>query len=1056
MVVRSVIDTETQTRYSTGETVLGEGATARVWLGVDTSDPQRTIAVKIAHRGTVDNRLADFWAEITILNRLSATPAHDQVPWAHKGQSPDDPDAAIILMENIGNQFRLSGFVRASDRKLPERIFLITALQYATLLVALHELRYTTRGDRKTTDLRLINSESVSRLVVLDWNRARAIPNDASPQMSDELMRQDLRGFGQLWAELTLGRRVTTLHGIDETDDTDWAAVPRGLRIILARAVGARVGWGYQSATELLGDLKRYVGLIKSGQTGGSPALLNQARDLKRQAESSRGSVDHVALVDLVLTVSDLALRLAEGADVEAAAELSLWAGQQASALLKEATEATRQIQQRLTVLDHEGALQVAQAALKRCSGKGLEPQRAYLRVARWGLIAEAGVRGDELRQHMRTPLRSLSDSLARLEQNLSMASSQPPTEIINSILGIASEMQAASASLPSPAQAIIAPLIYEVDTRLFLAQSRQAEASPEEARQRAGQAINRWRTIEGVNPIYATCMRTDSPDLDLAIARESSHDELRRAGQGDADYLDAAVTALHVALGEEGLWRDLDDELRQAREHLRRMQEIGELDKPTLAAAAMITLLGVINDLFIAGQSAAAVTRAATGVPEMSLDLREILTGRAVRAARADLDNMVHRALWPDEVDAARTLVRTLRSLPGSAGLDTYQLDDLEQHFDMIVQFREKIREKLSAYLDLTDNPEAILRNLDEPHIDTTLEEIRSNYVVELYDRPRISGDDASYRVETLLAARRSKRLLLDLERLAGNLETLATHLRGEAGMLQGSLSASDEALRHFQTVEIAMRRPEITEQIAQAEAYVGKLRALGERVRTANDSAAKISTLVQSTAQQEQDVSAIMQRQEDVKRRIKQADVMETEIANALSFIERAQSFPMTQSQAVLATLINTQVLAGFQAVRALQLEGEGGAAEWLNHAKIWAERSGFKESSETKIILGYLEQAVRWLSALSRDPQIYDALSRYSDAIYARDLGGADQAWSDFLRTTAYLPKLRNSWLIAELRAEHTLLRSDSGGGSSIPPAPESDRGGQRGGLLGSWRK
>jgi serine/threonine protein kinase len=117
---------------STSDRLLGQGATAKVWLGADADG--RQVAIKIANRGSTTEELALFEHELEIVNLLQKTEAVNCVPRMSKGTNQDDPQENILVMELIPDEWILSRQFDGYDQQNQEQLALEAGLQYVRLL----------------------------------------------------------------------------------------------------------------------------------------------------------------------------------------------------------------------------------------------------------------------------------------------------------------------------------------------------------------------------------------------------------------------------------------------------------------------------------------------------------------------------------------------------------------------------------------------------------------------------------------------------------------------------------------------------------------------------------------------------------------------------------------------------------------------------------------------------------------------------------------------------------------------------------------------------------
>src|SRR5690349_21328872 len=125
MLVQQVIDEDTpgNPSYAIQPQPLGEGGTATILRGIDqTRLGQNQVAVKIANPSSTAAELEDFWAELNIIRELANTPAQRNVPWAHRGSSPDAAQLAMIVMELVPDEWQLARLGSENGGRVPEAL----------------------------------------------------------------------------------------------------------------------------------------------------------------------------------------------------------------------------------------------------------------------------------------------------------------------------------------------------------------------------------------------------------------------------------------------------------------------------------------------------------------------------------------------------------------------------------------------------------------------------------------------------------------------------------------------------------------------------------------------------------------------------------------------------------------------------------------------------------------------------------------------------------------------------------------------------------------------
>lgn len=273
--------------------VLGGGATALVFLGVEPNDPENKadhVAVKVA-RPELQWReaLEKEWRNLTVLaakEKDTATHYFPRVRW------PDSPAKlqvelylrhpergwsffpwVIMVQELVHGQGVHDLLLHYPELRLPEPLALAIAEQYVEMLTILHRADLTC-ADRKLADLRWQEAFSLrpgdatalarwqqgktpGHLMVLDWN--------VTERADQAYIGLDLFRFGILWHRLLLGSepRFGREWRLEEPlyHHPAWRSLSTGTQQILSRLFHPRPENRYQTATILLADLRKQIGL---------------------------------------------------------------------------------------------------------------------------------------------------------------------------------------------------------------------------------------------------------------------------------------------------------------------------------------------------------------------------------------------------------------------------------------------------------------------------------------------------------------------------------------------------------------------------------------------------------------------------------------------------------------------------------------------------------------------------------------------------------------------------------------------------------------------------
>jgi hypothetical protein len=1064
------IDEKTKTSYALMPDVLGQGGTATVRLGRDMTQADRPpVAVKIAHAGMPPTAMESFWAELSLIKELHKAQTDVQsfsnLPWAHKGSAPDTPDAAIIILEWIPDGWQLTRLAQQHVGRLPEDVALAAGIQYAAILKMMHERRITMWGDRKATDLRW--DADNKRLIVLDWNRAGPIPNDFGPPASQELIRQDLRVFGQLWSNLVLGQTLSVLPGIDDVTLPAWAELSRGLRIILARASGARPSWGYPDAIKLHKDLAQLEAHKKLSPT----ELLAQAQKRRVEGQAQADPGEQAQAADDVLTLLDLARRGATdqaitGDTAEKFAALQTWADQTASKESARVSEAVSRICRELKLQNYDGALQAARDALGQSKGQ------PALRLLRWQLAAEAGVRGNQLKCNMNTTVTALTESISLLEQATHLSRVDPPDLESNRPLEtVSTALAQAATSIPTTASGqdgipgVLRPLDLEVIIRRALAAPAQRELPPlVQVPGLPEDALTAWRKLEQIARIYAGSLRAEVRRLDEELGRLQLGDELSRLRGEARSGLEEGVTELRKRLDEShaARWPGLDDVLAQARRAISRLNHLDpDGISETQPAIAFVQCVSEVNDRAAHDDIAGALDFLCLPSQQINQSDWHLVAGCCQGEALVQVRGCIKEGgdHWPGDLARGQAIIRALKAMPPIASLRQDDLSDLERSLaewsDELREHRVNLGLRTPENWPQTPHPDdyaSLLQDPDDKHIDAQL--LKAHDIMEVLDRRGLEGQIEPIRVRSLLSMRRLARLKASAAKLLEQLSDLKHAITEIAASLppqnfNEQLDQLDHAISDAANLQLALdsRRPvqvrervrrmiqefdTLTKDIDGVEQRWPELAAKLDRAEEERGKLANRLPPIQETIFSSRSAFSSIDFLTKRARRMRNAEKLLAPIRSKATISE--QSIKRIESSIAL-----TWVAAGLRAARELRLDGDDGAQACLEQARrLGQDRSQPGRANHPGVEL--LTRAVDWLHQLAQDGQASQALQSWREALEQGDLEKAETQRRNF---EAAPHPVRHSWVVAELAEEHrTLCQQARATPSTLSPSePES---------------
>ena len=263
--------------------------------------------------------------------------------WAEEAVPERERRIPVLLMRRIGeaaspgvNDWSLGWAIRrARDRGKwlqAEAIATRSGVQYAQMLVLLHQKLKLTCTDRKTGDLFL--DPTLEALYVLDWNVVSELPgieqavdeegNTDYAKLKqiegqrDAMIQSDIRLMATLWMGMLVGEQadgISTLAHGDAESGTHWENVSLGMRRLLLRTRGSGKKGGIADTLELVGAWEEYAAWLEENEY----FHYEQARNL-------RGKADLVGWEQREQSIADhLDLMRRKGAAPDRIAEVEGW-----------------------------------------------------------------------------------------------------------------------------------------------------------------------------------------------------------------------------------------------------------------------------------------------------------------------------------------------------------------------------------------------------------------------------------------------------------------------------------------------------------------------------------------------------------------------------------------------------------------------------------------------------------------------------------------------------------------------------------------------------------
>ncbi len=700
---------------------LGRGATSRVYLGE--CDGQR-VAVKIGLSNLRGDELVRFWSELELIKALSHT---GNVPTAERGTVRRVPNAPVLLLEYVPNEWRLTE--QLHDASAAEQLALAAAGQYASLLVEMHNVGISSRGDRKLTDFRWHDG----RLIVIDWNRAIREEGSASWPY----VRQDVRLFGRLWAVLLTFN--FTSETVPPLFDEQWGGLWLGWQRLIRDSLQSRANGGYHSADALQTAVQR----LQTYHQSAPAKLILDAEQMRRRADTQ--PVSQGELLELLTYLDVVETETLNAVDRERHANLQAWAQALWNATSATIEESVAAIKEHLRRLRFEKANEGIGLAAAEIGTDSPIAERAKIVLQRLQVIHDACRHGlYDLGIHIDNSLRQLLDAMDTLDVALGEDGGITPAPLrqIEALLTrVEGELGAESGLLPLSKELAVWRALVDDSAESLLAAWRGVE-SDYAAKLRAAYV----RLDEGLSEVMdrpiqqqqITALQTAFAELCDTIVQDgvrwprSRADQLMRVERRVAQ-LDAEAQYMPVA--QATAWvRDLHERLNTN-------------DWPT-------TITTYLHSNDPRCQAIQATQPALYQAVHMQL-MEQLL------------NQVQNEAAWPDELRQQAQLSTVVDAVMQSAGSQQRDLFPASQR-ERILQLRERMtswqqtttatREKLGIADGRAYEQFDALVSDPNPTIDEALVEARRQNM-QIFERHL--AHPAQFSVETLIALREMARTL-------------------------------------------------------------------------------------------------------------------------------------------------------------------------------------------------------------------------------------------------------------------------------------------------------
>ena len=1030
MYVTHVIDLRTGARYNLGR-ILGAGATAEVYEGIPADGTfTAPVAVKVALADTPPEALAAFDMELQITTALAAQGGERFVPWVRRGQAPDAPTAYCLIMEQIPDHWQLNQFAAQANGRLPERLALQSGLAFARLLRILHQAQFTMHGDRKPTDCRW--DEQEQRLVVIDWNRAAPIPAMTSTLVRNDLVLQDLRIFGQIWAELCLGRAVVKLPPVDTTEDAVWAQISRGLRSILTRALSQRTSEWYSSAHELERDLAEQQDAYYLFETGECEKLLEQAESIRDQADQALASV-RPRLVETALNRCDLAARITnQGSGAERIARLQAWGESQHSVLGALLAQTIAHIGEALDLDQYKNAAQIIGVALRDLSDQGGSARPAILSLLRWNAITKTGQLGNEVGQDM-------ADAVGLLRRIAGEIETAAPEAMGDSIAAQKlrqrrDDLSRLFESLPETVRTPLIPLTLEIEICSQLNYALRMRSLGRSAQVVESELLvcELWYQLNQTDDLYADHLRFVLPDLDAMLLHNLRDHEREQSADYYCRALQQVEADLQVLLQQpEPIWPGLSPYLATGWAALRaigvfqtnpqNLTPEGVLDPQLTPTARRLHALGQITDLINQNQLLVAMQIAAT-IPADALLLaaRKRLDILALARVEQFWHAMTHSSwIWPDQLEESEALLDA--TFQGCSQLDAsgHLVADLKQLRADYQRMYTVIEPFLSAppHLLAPDHTPA------QQELDLILDEAEAKRI-ELVDRRTLpAGAEEPYRVSNLKRLRALRRTMTyhteEIHKLSQRVQEVGLLLQDEAIRLGHSEVQMKELLAQYAEYRQDVSYQHLAREIVsfqqrsqEVDMLVAQARGITKNIKHIRQYLINLETTIHEYANRFDTVST------ETSKIMSRFGVLSTETSEI-----------MKAEQTIIQALYDTWCTLGMRAVLNIDLKQ---ARYYYRCIDSWQQSSTVPPPRERLTLLG---QAIAELDAVPQEYQQY--VIAWHQALVDRDETQARLYARQLAAPIHQAPEKFTGQALDSIRAHHAALYGEEP--PTLPPAP-----------------
>lgn len=913
-----------------------------------------------------------------------------------------DKRVPILLMERIGNEWLLTNLKISETEQVNELTLVKAGVQYTQLLMVLHDQMGAACGDRKADDLRWTPE---GKLFVLDWNVTEKLPGRTSESSDEEALRKknealskvqrDIRIFGRLWFGLLVGwepEKLKSLPIVDPPMSSPWASISQGTRRLLISTLESIDGKGFTCAEDTKRAWETWLNYLEQRDEN----ILKEAKTLKdtEEAEGWKDRWDRASdLIDLVRS---------RGGDIDPVLfeELEEWLADKAT-VFENRLHLTQQ------------SLRLGQYARSREDFDRFRhdedwSSRQRLRASRWYLAASALKDWSEF-----GPTESLRPLMEEFVQALEQKDLKKAWDCVETIKDSVKDAQV---------QGILA---LQQDAVFQLGWKNASEITPNQVDQQLvsyKRLSDTLKSMREIDPLHAVLLRawieipleSHIEELQETLLQLQKRKQAQAVEQQVANIIESKLRK--AANVEPPYWPLLADGLAE-------LPDDSELPD-RLASLHRVLRVGV---------NAAALDIMQTTVTALTessyVSLAEALRWLVGRLTVTKLSELAQRARWPDEVREGLELATAVNRL---------ELTELQIQ-QVVRQLKEKDSLQKQLHEEFGDLP--VIGDLDKSELDQALKKALE-YRIEIFDRGGLTSEQAiQCSVAFLQAARRSAKLVKEVESFAYNLLELGTTLKKDPEQLLVNFEKINEVFakyaelsKELKVKEVELNLEHFQEEIRGFDTIIKRLEYIRDRESESEELIRRASNLVsslrihldmlsQTIRNAEYDIGQVPGKIDGVNRYLSLLQTANKRLEEVWDDGKEKAQEALALVQYAYKNIPFVWVIAGLQAVRTLNLAD---AESYLKKVE------GFQSNSDQAVsILNLFRASKNWLLNLNQRPEIYQAFSAWRQSVI---VGNPEQAETAYAKLTQHLKshpdyakELFSNWVGTELWGAYLTLLS-----------------------------